>query len=790
MSNQKKRNFQIEAFKHRVVVDPKYAEKTWKILEHAIHEIYNHNASGLSFEELYSFGSSFPSSIPTTHSHRKKHIERLSVLIMPVTNTIYVHCLFGNSQGLLMENILPLDVRNAYNMVLHKFGEKLYTGLVMTMTAHLKEISKYIEASQGASFLEELNRKWTDHNKALQMIRDILMYMDRTFVPSTHKTPVYELGLNLWRDNVIHSDNIQSRLLSTLLELILRERTGEFINRGLMRNIIKMLMDLGSSVYQQDFEKPFLDVSADFYSVESQQFIECCDCGDYLKKAEKRLNEEIDRVSHYMDAKSESKITSVVEKEMIANHMQRLVHMENSGLVKMLLHDKYEDLGRMYNLFRRVSNGLSTVRDVMTSHLRDVGKQLVTDPEKAKDPVEFVQRLLDEKDKYDDIIVSAFNNDKTFQNALNSSFEYFINLNSRSPEFISLFVDDKLRKCLKGVTEDDVEIILDKVMMLFRYLQEKDVFEKYYKQHLAKRLLSGKTVSDDAERSLIVKLKTECGYQFTSKLEGMFTDMKTSQDTMQGFYSSQGAETADGPTLVVQVLTTGSWPTQPCPPCNLPAELSALCEKFRSYYLGTHTGRRLSWQTNMGTADLKATFGKNQKHELNVSTYQMCVLMLFNNADRLSYKEIEQATEIPSPELKRCLQSLACVKGKNVLRKEPMSKEIGETDDFLFNDKFSSKFYKVKIGTVVAQKESEPEKQETRQRVEEDRKPQIEAAVVRIMKSRRVLDHNNIIAEVTKQLQSRFLSNPVEIKKRIESLIERDFLERDSVDRKLYRYLA
>ena len=72
-------------------------------------------------------------------------------------------------------------------------------------------------------------------------------------------------------------------------------------------------------------------------------------------------------------------------------------------------------------------------------------------------------------------------------------------------------MDDKLRRGLKGVGEEDVEIVLDKVMMLFRYLQEKDVFEKYYKQHLAKRLLSGKTISDDAERSLIVKLKTECG---------------------------------------------------------------------------------------------------------------------------------------------------------------------------------------------------------------------------------------------------------------------------------------
>ncbi|KAJ1281042.1 hypothetical protein BS78_04G278300 [Paspalum vaginatum] len=729
----RKRNFKIEAFKHRVELDPKYAERTWKVLEHAIHEIYNHNASGLSFEELY---------------------------------------------------------RSAYNMVLHKYGEKLYDGLQNTMTWRLKEISKSIEAAQGGLFLEELNAKWKDHNKALQMIRDILMYMDRTYVPSFHRTPVHELGLNLWRDHIIHSPMILSRLLDTLLDLIHRERMGEVINRGLMRSITKMLMDLGPAVYQDDFEKPFLQVSASFYSGESQEFIECCDCGNYLKKAERRLNEEMERVSHYLDAGSEAKITSVVEKEMIANHMHRLVHMENSGLVNMLVDDKYEDLRRMYALFRRVPDGLSTIRDVMTSYLRETGKQLVMDPESLKDPVEFVQRLLNEKDKHDKIISVAFGNDKTFQNALNSSFEYFINLNNRSPEFISLYVDDKLRKGLKGSTEEDVEVILDKVMMLFRYLQEKDVFEKYYKQHLAKRLLSGKTVSDDAERSMIVKLKTECGYQFTSKLEGMFTDMKTSQDTMLDFYTKKSEELGDGPTLDVHILTTGSWPTQPSPPCNLPTEILTVCEKFRAYYLGTHSGRRLTWQTNMGTADIKATFGKGQKHELNVSTYQMCVLMLFNNADGLTYRDIERDTEIPASDLKRCLQSLACVKGKNVLRKEPMSKDISEDDTFYFNDKFTSKLVKVKIGTVVAQKESEPEKQETRQRVEEDRKPQIEAAIVRIMKSRRVLDHNSIVAEVTKQLQARFLPNPVVIKKRIESLIEREFLERDKVDRKLYRYLA
>lgn len=717
-------------------MDPKFGEKSWKVLEDAIHEIYNHNASSLSFEELY---------------------------------------------------------RSAYNMVLHKCGDRLYSGLVATMSSHLMQVAAVIEAAPGGLFLEELNNQWSDHNKSLQMIRDILMYMDRVYVTSHNRTPVHELGLNLWRDLIVKSPSIRSRLLPTLLDLVQKERNGEVISRGLMRNITKMFVDLGLPVYQEEFEAPFLKAASEFYCIEAQQYLTTCDCSDYLKVAERRLHEEIERVKQYLDVRTESKITAVVEREMIGNHMKRLVEMENSGLVPMLLNDKCEDIGRMYTLFRRVQGGLQTMRDVLGAHVRETGKQLVLDPERSKEPVEFVQRLLDERDKYDTIIQSAFSNEKTFQNTINSAFEYFMNLNPRSPEYLSLFVDDKLRKGLKGVSEEDVEVVLDKVMALFRYLQEKDVFEKYYKVHLSKRLLNARTVSDDAERSLIVKLKTECGYQFTSKLECMFTDMKTSRDTMQAFQqamaNSASSSLQSGPSLNVTVLTSGSWPTTPGAHCQLPEELNSICEKFLNHYLGTHTGRRLTWQVNMGNADIKAAF-ESRKYELNVSTYCMCVLMLFESTDQLTYKEIAETTQIPVVDLKRSLASLALAKGKNVLRKEPMGRDVNEDDIFYFNEKFSSKLYKVKISTVSAQKESEAEKQETREKVEEDRKPQIEAAIVRIMKSRRVLDHNNIVSEVTRQLQGRFLPNPTVIKKRIESLIEREFLERDKNDRKLYRYLA
>lgn len=118
------------------------AEKTWKVLEDAIHEINNHNASGLSFEELYRFA----------HSSKLNYV-------------------FGHAQRL----IKCLSSRNAYNMVINKFGDQLYNGLEETIIKHLQLIEKKVEAAQGESFLRELKLRWDHHNKSMQMIRDILM---------------------------------------------------------------------------------------------------------------------------------------------------------------------------------------------------------------------------------------------------------------------------------------------------------------------------------------------------------------------------------------------------------------------------------------------------------------------------------------------------------------------------------------------------------------------------------------------------------------------------------------
>ncbi|XP_067007434.1 cullin-3-A [Anabrus simplex] len=763
----KEGKMRIRAFP--MTMDEKYVESIWTLLKNAIQEIQKKNNSGLSFEELY---------------------------------------------------------RNAYTMVLHKHGERLYTGLKEVVTLHLEsKVREDVLKALHNNFLQTLNQAWNDHQTSMVMIRDILMYMDRVYVQQNDVDNVYNLGLIIFRDQVVRYGCIRDHLRETLLDMVMRERKGEVVDRIAIKNACQMLMVLGinsRSVYEEDFERPFLQQSAEFYRLESQKFLAENSASVYIKKVEARINEEAERAKHYLDESTEPRIVEVVEEELIKKHMKTIVEMENSGVVHMLKNQKTEDLACMYKLFSRVSDGLKTMADCVSQYLREQGKALVQEEEGGTNAINFVQNLLDLKDRFDHFLHNSFNNDKIFKQMIASDFEHFLNLNPKSPEYLSLFIDDKLKKGVKGMTEQEIEMVLDKTMVLFRFLQEKDVFERYYKQHLAKRLLLNKSVSDDSEKNMISKLKTECGCQFTSKLEGMFKDMTVSNTIMEEFkdHVLTSGTNLHGVDLSVRVLTTGFWPTQSATPkCSIPAAPRNAFEAFRRFYLAKHSGRQLTLQPQLGSSDLNAVFygprkeegeGKDgassstslvsvssqrssgpRKHIIQVSTYQMCVLMLFNNRDKLTYEEIQSETDIPERDLIRALQSLAMGKAtQRILIKTPKTKDIEPAHVFYVNDSFTSKLHRVKIQTVAAKGESEPERRETRNKVDEDRKHEIEAAIVRIMKARKRMPHNVLVAEVTEQLKSRFLPSPVIIKKRIEGLIEREYLARTPEDRKVYTYVA
>jgi cullin 3 len=127
---------------------------------------------------------------------------------------------------------------------------------------------------------------------------------------------------------------------------------------------------------------------------------------------------------------------------------------------------------------------------------------------------------------------------------------------------------------------------------------------------------------------------------------------------------------------------------------------------------------------------VRVTF-KTRKHDLNVSSLALVILLLFEDlgeGEFLTYEEIKNTTAIPDNELQRNLQSLACTKFK-VLKKHPPGRDVNMDDSFSFNADFSSLSQKIKISTVASRVESGEERKETQDRVEEERRYQTDVRV-------------------------------------------------------------
>ncbi len=613
------------------------AEEYLEFICRAIDEIYNENAAELSFEEIYRF---------------------------------------------------------SYYLVLAEYGKLLYDGVESRVTQHLEKMSGEITVCPDEQLLQTLVAKFSHHRVVMSMLRDVLLYMDRTFVVEQDCLHVYELGLHVFCEVVLRNENLCSRVQTLLLDTIASERRGQLIDTSLMKNVLGMFVEVGNAtgknLYESEFESVFLETTKQFYSLESLEFMAKNTCPDYLRKVEARMLEEINRSNAYLEPVSEPKLRAVVKSELIAKHAISLVEMEGSGVESMLQSDKIDDLRRMYCLFCFVPKAAEALREAICNNIKCMGVAVIQAQQDAPDPSTFLTSLLEMQDKYNTILQKAFSGDKLAQKRIKGAFSSFINSDCRCAVYLAKYVDILLKNRIRGLGEDEMETQLDKVVMIFQFLQDKDVFENYYRNHLSKRLLSGRSVGNDAEKAMISKLKAECGYQFTSRLEGMFTDMRISRDAVENYRAAmlQRKKTktggllknADEFQLHASVLTQGYWPTSCVDMCTLPEPVALKCKEFEKVYLERHTGRKLQWQPNMGTAVLRLNLSYGRWHELHVSTYQMCILMLFNSNDELSLNTIRSSVNISdAAELERHLLSL-CTSRHRILRKRSKGKGLVEDE--------------------------------------------------------------------------------------------------------------
>lgn len=741
-------------------------------------EIHEKNASKLSFEQLY----------------------RASYKIV-----------LKKQGDKLYENVKAYEEEWFATQVMPAIRKLITVSLINITLDSISATTTNERRTTGESFLKGLKISWEEHNTCMNMTSDVLMYLDRVYCADNRQPSLFQTAMGLFRDNILRSKLADSNLMtldilnSVVLDQIGMEREGDVINRHLIRSVMYMLEALYETLeekederlYHTTFEPMFLKASTVFYRKECEDLLREGDASSWLRRTKRRLREEFDRCNTTISQSTEKRIAGVIEAELISGHLEEFLMLEGSGVIPMIENERIDDLTTLYELISRVDPRKEPLKNALQHRIVELGTEInnlisntdfaaaSTVQEGGEEPGEsaektkkvgsaakqtaaalrWVEEVLKLKDKFESIWTMCFNSDMTLQTAITKSFADFINQFSRASEYVSLFIDDNLRQGIKGKTEQEVDVVLDKATTLIRYIQDKDMLETYYKKHLARRLIGGKSESTEVEKQMITRMKQEIGTSFTAKIEGMFKDMSISSELTTGYRNhiqDLGDVDRKRIDLGVTVLTTNYWPMDamggmPASDdgsrhnCNWPNEIATLQESFKSFYLKERNGRKLTWLGFTGTADIRCVFpacpgkgdklSKERRYELNVSTYGMIVLLLFNALgidERISFEEIMERTRISEHDLKKVLFSLAVLPKAKVLNKHPPSKEAPKLGDaFSWNQAFWSKAIKIKAPVLAGatnKVEADDERKKTEDKNDMHRAYVIDSVIVRIMK--------------------------------------------------------
>lgn len=558
--------------------------------------------------------------------------------------------------------------RRVENVCRQGRAKELYQNLATMWTHHIQKtvleslISKH--RMSNVEVLTDCLRAWSTWNRQVVTIRCIFYYMDRSYMLQSSKTSLQDVAVKFFREQIFNNVTLKPKIVDGACDLVAADRMEQDMDSTILRQAIDMFHTLAT--YTTTFEPRMLALSQS-YVIRWAEEKSAGPVPDYVKAATEFMKNEVTRCERYgLDMSTRRDLLALLEEHLV---LQQADYLTDKDAIADLL-DLYarDDLEKLYSLLQRRTLG-NKIRPGFEAWIELTGTDIIFD-EKAQD--EMVVRLLSLKTRLDNLWRSSFHRDEQLGHAMRETFEKFINKtkkgtstwgtdNSKPGEMIAKYVDQLLRGGAKAIPtqltverratlvattneeednedhmDEDREINsqLDQVLDLFRFVHGKAVFEAFYKKDLARRLLMGRSASADAERSMLSRLKTECGAGFTQNLEQMFKDVELAREEMSSYKSRMDERQEKSQLdLSVNVLSAAAWPTYPDVQVRVPAHIQSAIDSFERHYKGKHSGRRLEWKHALAHCQMKASFAKSSK-ELVVSSFQAIVLLLFNGLEK------------------------------------------------------------------------------------------------------------------------------------------------------------
>jgi len=611
------------------------------------------------------------------------------------------------------------------------------------------------------------------------------------------------------------------RVIKTLIYFVNEDRNGNVIPAPQIKRVIRMIYEIGLgddidlkrgtnndfyyhpfgnevkdffdkeylTYYIEHFENVMIEDLRNIYAAKSQEWLQST-TPEYCRIGLTYYNQELKRAEDFYNL-SYNKVRDILLDLIINQKYEYLCTNPASGVLYQLSKNAITELKSIYALFKQCVIDkqlfyppLKKISSLLGDYITEQIKLILTKPrEGGQSIVAITQEILELSSYVETVLKEAFDNDRDIGKESDHFLQQALNVERKCPIIFADYAHFLLTKDLaQSNSEQDLDSKIDAFFKLINKIYDKDVFLAESRNLLARRLLEKASI--DTEKKFLGKMGTDWGLGDQSKMKNMLDDIATSDELLKDWKASpHNPKTVD---FSIKVLRTSCWPDRLFvkDKQNKIFSDSVLFDyrkKFTMYYQNKNQGKNLEWVVNYGTAEIK-TSGFAKSYFLQTTSIQMAVLLLYNNVDTLTYGEIKENLGFQEGsnhlwEAMRFFTSKLKLINRESANDKEEKKAAEDTEKFSINKAFKSERLKINCVPSLATKREEKKTNEDLSEVMKEREFVIDAAIVRIMKSRREMALLDLQQE-TKKLISLFIPDPKMVKRRIDSLMERDYLER------------
>jgi hypothetical protein len=683
-------------------------------------------------------------------------------------------------------------------------------GVVLDRLACRDVFLPQLSAAPAEKLLEVLAAQWEDYKIYVEWLRRVFVGIDQldkegrlaVAIMMNEKDPAWRyrsvtsIGMDCFYTYITESrfKQVKEQVLTAFTD----DRDGLAVDRSLVRVITEMMVLIGGSqvptfdllkdrehaiqtsqeesglssnlFFLDMWEAPIREQAQDACTAASHRWFSVSDIPGFLVLLEEFLAAEKSRVDAMLRTHSWPRVRSALMEVSVQIRMADILD-HRTGFRHMVENSCWSDLSRLYHLLCFIPDhvGVDRLSAMVQANIEQLGEGFLEERilrvkskgVKGEGDDLYVQNIVQIFRTFTGLLVDQFEDNPRIRMALVNGMNKCVNAddgsvtNAPMAELLAHFIDSVL--CGKKDKEEGAAAAIQDAVEVFTFLNDKDMFQDSHRNLLGSRLLQDRSTDLEKEKEFIAKIKSRQDPSFTAKFEGMLTDFSSADEFNKRFASAWRPPRGHPWEFSGKLLCQGHWPPPfPTKTVALPPVLLDATKQFAALYSKEQSSRKVEFALAEGTMTVRGFFTGDTWHDLKCDTLQGIILVRFNDTPRWTVSELASSVGMDAGDVCKLLHPLIFNPTSRVLINKTLMddhkagkavvKKVEPSHVVFFNDKFAQKRKMVVVPHIQLRQTL------NKGAIDIGRRHVLEAAIVRIMKTRKTMKMQQLIVEVEQQV--------------------------------------